>query len=102
LRGFGASPLNIVPWLSGDLYLRNARQANEMAARLGAALESVPGVAVRHPVESNAVFASLPTGVADLLRQEFAFSVWNERTGEVRLMCSFGTTLSTAELSGLG
>jgi threonine aldolase len=78
--------------LGGDLYLRNAAQANAMAARLAAALQEVSGVTVLHPVEANAVFAKLPPGVADDLRREFAFSVWNERTGEVRLMCSFDTT----------
>jgi threonine aldolase len=78
--------------LGGDLYLRNAGHANAMASRLAQALRLLPGVQILHPVEANAVFALLPAGVADRLRQDFAFSIWNERTGEVRLMTSFDTT----------
>ena len=39
---------------------RSARHANEMAARLAAAVEAIDGVEITHPVEANAVFARLP------------------------------------------
>lgn len=78
--------------LTDDLYLRSARHANAMASRLGAGLAAVPGVQVLHPVEANGVFALLPPGVSDRLRPDFAFSTWDSRTGEVRLMTSFDTT----------
>lgn len=78
--------------LTDDLYLRNARHANAMARRLAAGLDALSGVQVLHPVEANGVFALLPPGVADRLRPHFAFSTWDSRTGEVRLMTSFDTT----------
>ena len=34
---------------------------------------------------------SLPPGVADKLRQSFAFYDWDAARGEVRWMCSFDT-----------
>ncbi|WP_306461907.1 hypothetical protein [Spongiactinospora gelatinilytica] len=79
--------------LGGDLWLRNARRANAMAARLARAVREIPGVEVRTPVRANAVFAVLPAAaVADRLRARFACYTWDETTGEVRWMCSFDTT----------
>jgi len=87
-----------VALLEGDLWLRNASHANRMADRLRSALETAvadgdcPGLSFSQPTESNAVFAVLPAGVADRLREQFRFYDWNPATGEVRWMCSFDTT----------
>jgi threonine aldolase len=78
--------------LSDRLWLRCARQANAMAARLADAVGSVDGVTITRPVETNAVFAMLPPDATAALQQRFAFYVWDERTGEVRWMCSWDTT----------
>ena len=78
--------------LSGDLWLRNARHANAMAARLEAAVRGVVGVEVQRPVEANAVFAILPPDVTERLQKRYPFYVWDESTGEVRWMTSFDTT----------
>ncbi|MFF5262769.1 threonine aldolase family protein [Actinomadura viridis] len=78
--------------LDGDLWLRNAAHANAMAQHLAAAVRAVPGVRITQPVEANAVFAIIPRDVAGRLRERYAFSTWDERTGEVRWMCSFDTT----------
>ncbi|WP_307463408.1 threonine aldolase family protein [Pseudarthrobacter oxydans] len=78
--------------LEGDLWLRSASHANAMAARLRAGVESVPGVELSQKTESNGVFAILPAGVADRLRESFRFYDWNEAAREVRWMCSFDTT----------
>ncbi|HSN35089.1 MAG TPA: low specificity L-threonine aldolase [Arthrobacter sp.] len=78
--------------LEGDLWLRSASHANAMASRLRAGVESIPGVELSQKTESNGVFAILPAGVADRLRQSFRFYDWNEAAREVRWMCSFDTT----------
>ncbi|MET7465824.1 low specificity L-threonine aldolase [Nonomuraea sp. NPDC005501] len=78
--------------LSGDLWLRNARQANAMGRRLDEAVRGLPGVRVPRPVEANAVFAILPRDVTERLQKRFRFYTWNEATGEVRWMCAFDTT----------
>ena len=83
--------------LDGDLYLRNARHANAMAARLRSRMEAgmadgtIRGVAFTQATQANAVFASLPPGVADRLRERFRFYDWDASTGEVRWVCSFDT-----------
>jgi threonine aldolase len=78
--------------LEGDLWLRSASHANAMAARLRAAVDTIDGVQPTQKTESNGVFAILPEGVADRLRQSFRFYDWDEAAREVRWMCSFDTT----------
>jgi len=78
--------------LEDELWLRSASHANAMAARLRAGVEGIPGVELSQQTESNGVFAVLPAGVADRLRQSFRFYDWNEAAREVRWMCSFDTT----------
>ena len=78
--------------LTDDLWLRAAGHANAMARRLAAAVQDVPGVRITQPVQANAVFAILPPEITERLQRDFPFYVWDERTGEVRWMCSFDTT----------
>ncbi|MFC5747808.1 threonine aldolase family protein [Actinomadura rugatobispora] len=82
----------LIALLEGDLWLRNAAHANAMAQHLASAVRAVPGVRITQPVQANAVFAIIPPDVADRLRKRYAFSTWNEHTGEVRWMCAFDTT----------
>src|SRR5690554_302412 len=84
--------------LDDDLYLRSAGHANAMATRLRAALDaevesgSISGLGFSQTTEANAVFAVLPAGVADRLREKFRFYDWDAAKGEVRWMCSYDTT----------
>jgi threonine aldolase len=79
--------------LFGDaLWRRPAAHANAMAARLAEAVAAVPGVRVTQRVDANAVFAVIPPPVAAALQERWHFYVWDERTGEVRWMCSWDTT----------
>jgi threonine aldolase len=81
----------LVALLEDDLWLRNARHANAMATRLATAAARVPGVEIARPPQANAVFATLPREVTERLQKRFRFHTWDERTGEVRWMCSFDT-----------
>ncbi|WP_307815631.1 low specificity L-threonine aldolase [Streptomyces sp. 7-21] len=78
--------------LAGDLWLRSARHANAMAARLAEGVRAVAGVEILYPVEANAVFARLPHEASNRLRKRYPFYFWNEAAGDVRWMCSFDTT----------
>ncbi len=80
-----------VALLEGDLWLRSAQHANAMATRLRTAVDAIDGVRVTQPTDANAVFAVLPAGAADRIRDHAHFYDWN-RAGEVRWMCSFDTT----------
>jgi len=78
--------------LSDELWLRCAEHANAMASRLASALADVPGLSITRPVETNAVFATLPPAVIELLQAQYPFYTWDEAAGEVRWMCSWDTT----------
>jgi len=88
----------LIALLTDDLYLRSASHANAMAHRLRTALEagiadgSIEGVGFSQATQSNGVFATLPAGVADRLREHFRFYDWDAARHEVRWMCSFDTT----------
>jgi threonine aldolase len=78
--------------LHSDLWKRNATHSNHMATLLEQQLLKFPEVQITQKVEANGVFAILPAQIIPLLQQEIFFYVWNEKTNEVRLMCSFDTT----------
>jgi threonine aldolase len=83
--------------LHDDLWLRNARQANAMAARLAQGVEAVEGVHITRPVQANAVFARLPRAAITALLDQFDFYLWDEKRSEVRWMCSWDTTEEDVE-----
>jgi threonine aldolase len=81
--------------------LGNAKHANAMAAKL---FDGITEIAKSHPVvsmpnraEANAVFPILPADVTAKLQESYRFYVWNQATGQVRLMCAFDTTESDVE-----
>lgn len=93
----------LIALLEGDLWLRNARHSNAMAARLRAGIEagladgSIQGVEFTQQTQVNGVFATLPEGVADRLRESFRFYDWDAARREVRWMCSFDTQESDVD-----
>jgi threonine aldolase len=78
-------------FLEDDLWKKNALHANQMARKLYAAVKDIPGVEISRKVESNAVFARIPSYIIPALQEEFFFYVWDEAISEVRWMCSFDT-----------
>ncbi len=83
--------------LTDELWLRCAAHANAMAARLANGVSSVPALTITRPVQTNAVFACLPSDARAALQERFAFYTWDERVGEVRWMCSWDTTAQDVE-----
>ncbi len=81
-----------VAWLQDELWLKLARHSNDVATYLYHQLKDLEGVTITQPVQSNAVFAILPSHVIKPLQDKFHFYTWNDSTGEVRLMASFDST----------
>ena len=83
------------PWmglLSGDVWLRNARHANEAARDLAQRLRKEAGMESLFPVESNAVFVQLSDQlVRGLHARGWRFFKFLE-PDVYRLMCSWSTT----------
>jgi threonine aldolase len=78
--------------LEDKLWLRSAQHANAMAARLAAGIAEIPGVAIRYPVQSNAVFATLNPNYIAALENDWTFYTWDETEDTVRWMTAFDTS----------
>jgi threonine aldolase len=86
------------PWiglLAGDVWLRNARHANRMAARLAQRLRAEAKIDIVLPVEANAVFVRLREDCARALREQ-GWDFYSFVEPDIyRLMCSWSTSEET-------
>ena len=78
-------------YLQDGLWLRLARHANAMAARLAARLTGIPGIRLLDPVEINEIFAAMPPPLIERLLAA-GFGLYDRGGGEVRLVTAFSTT----------
>jgi threonine aldolase len=78
--------------LRNELWLKNARHANQMAQILAEKVADIPQVTITQKVEANGVFAIIPKEIISRLQEKFFFYIWNEDRSEVRWMTSFDTT----------
>ena len=78
--------------LTNDLWLKNATHANKMASKLARGVEAIPKIKITQTVQSNAVFATVPSQHIPTLQQRYPFYIWDEGRTEVRWMTSFDTT----------
>ncbi|MCC7318564.1 MAG: low specificity L-threonine aldolase [Bacteroidales bacterium] len=85
--------VQFLAYLENDLWKRNANNANTMAQLLAKEIAQVEGFKLSREVEANGVFAIVPKHLIEPLQKAYFFHVWNENTNEVRLMCSFDTTV---------
>jgi len=85
-------------YLTNDLWLRNARQANDAAQRLSRGLAGLSGVEVLSTTEANIVFCRLPSTVIQALLQvgfRFYHDRWEQNV--VRFVTSFSTTVEDVD-----
>jgi threonine aldolase len=92
----------LLAYLEEDLWLRNARQANAMAARLAQGLIDIAGVRLMQRVQANEIFLVMPKPLVDSLEQAgFHFYGWPWRAVSdgvpIRLVTSYATTPEDVE-----
>ncbi|NEN90060.1 MAG: low specificity L-threonine aldolase [Okeania sp. SIO3H1] len=80
-------------YITDDLWLKNASNANQMATKLAQGLVKCPLVRLCHPVEANEIFVEIPESVVTALRADgFEFYVWQEATLPIiRVVTAFNT-----------
>jgi threonine aldolase len=85
----------LVAYLENGLWLRHARQANAMAARLADGLSAMSGISLTQPVQANELFPALPESVITALQGEnFGFYRWPgaaHETNVIRLVTAWNT-----------
>lgn len=86
-------------YLSDDLWLRNARHANAMAARLSVGLAALEGAELIHRTEANEVLISLPEIVTErLVVGGVRFQRgWRPEPLHHRFVCSWATSVEQVD-----
>ncbi len=80
-----------IPYLeTGDLWRKNAEQANATAQHLLASLKKIPDVTCPYPVQANEIFAHLPATLAPKLKELSYAYAWDQ--GLTRFVCSFDSS----------
>ena len=89
-------------YLTDDLWLNMARDANQAASRLSRGILEIPGATLRHPTQANMVFAGWPRGGHKRARKAGAnyypwpmdqtFEGLDDELVSARLVCSWCTT----------
>lgn len=82
------------PWLGlleNDVWLKNARHANDCAQYLANALRQIEGIQFKFPPQANAVFIELPDDVQEKLRAK-GWHFYTFIGGCARFMCSWSST----------
>jgi threonine aldolase len=89
--------------LESDLWLRNARHSNEMAARLYDAVSGIDGIELAKP-QVNGLFPTLPAELIAPLQAWSFFWDWDVAAHQVRWMTSWDTTADDVErfVAGVG
>jgi len=79
-------------FLNEDLYLEIAEHSCSMARYLSDQLEDKTNLKGNYPIQSNAVFVTIPKNMIKPLKEKMFFYIWDEFKSEARLMTSFDTT----------
>ena len=88
----------LLAYLDGDLWLRNARRSNALAARFDAGARGIPGVSLWAPIEANEIFLRTTPRVMDGLERDGIRFV--RRSADMaRFVCRFDGT--EAEIDAL-
>jgi threonine aldolase len=85
----------LLAYFDHDVWLVNARHANQMATRLGQGLAMLPGVKLLHPVDANEVFVEMAEAQVAALETQFKFYRWplhgSDEGIAIRLVTSYAT-----------
>jgi threonine aldolase len=83
------------PWvgmLQDGAWLKHADHSNAMAKRLESAIGNLPKIKIAFPVDTNAVFATIPNDIVQGLYERGWKFYTNVGFDYARLMCSWDTT----------
>ena len=75
-------------YLSNNLWLKNASNANKMTKKLYNNIKDLSNVEITQSVDANLIFAKIPINFINLLRKKYYFS---NNESIVRWLCSFNT-----------
>ncbi|MFA5576085.1 MAG: aminotransferase class I/II-fold pyridoxal phosphate-dependent enzyme [Tissierellaceae bacterium] len=80
-----------IAYLDGELWRKNAANANEMGRYFAHRLSEFEEITLKDGLETNMIFANMDRDLIRLLQEKFDFYLLDEDTGLVRLVTSFDT-----------
>ena len=85
-------------YISNDVWLKNAKHANEMGKKLSKGLEANQNIELAYPTEANEVFAKFPKPIIEHLNSEGYKMNQEELDGKaVRLVTAWNTKNSDVD-----
>jgi threonine aldolase len=81
-----------IAYFTDDLYLKNAKQANDMARYLYDRIYATTPQIILYPPDVNAVFVKLPREIAIKMQAERFFYTWEDSENIYRFMTNFQMT----------
>jgi threonine aldolase len=86
----------LLAYVEDGLWLRMARAANAIAARIAGGLGQIPRLRLLAPVEVNEIFLELPSRVMDALEAD-GFAFYRRSQTLARFVCRFDATEAEAD-----
>lgn len=80
-----------IPFFTNDLWQALALHANTRAKEIAAIIESIPQLALNHPVETNQIFFTAPAEWIPLIQDKIACYIW-DKENEIRFIASWNTS----------
>jgi len=80
-----------IPFFTDNLWHKLAGHANKRAKEIAAIIQSIPHLALSHPVETNQIFFTAKAEWIPLIQEEIACYIW-ERENEIRFIASWNTS----------
>lgn len=76
-------------YFGDDLWLKNAKQANEMGRYLASELEKIDGIELVNYHRTNMVFLKIRKDLSDKLKEHYGFALIDEEENIIRLVTSY-------------
>ncbi len=81
-----------IPFFHNDLWHILATQANQKAGEIASVIQSVPGLTLSAPVQTNQIFFTAPPSWIPLIQEKIACYLWDGEKNEIRFISSWNTS----------
>lgn len=81
-----------IPFFKNDLWHKLAAHANKKAKEIAFIIESIEGLSLSYPVETNQIFFTAPASWIPLIQERIFCYLWDTEKNEIRFITSWNTS----------
>jgi threonine aldolase len=81
-----------IPFFQNELWHTLATQANQKAGEIAAVIQSIPGLSLSAPVQTNQIFFTAPPSWIPLIQEKISCYLWDGEKNEIRFISSWNTS----------